>query len=140
MKSAILLFVAVLFTSVIGINSAMAKPKPVVPFCPCFTAKEIKATLAGSKVIACQDIRHLARPTDLLITSVTTDNGFGDPGFEAAIFGQEDSTGNNVYSCSLGDGITLDLVGIKDIGLTNAMACRLTIINSSPWKKCPPAP
>jgi len=138
MKSTILLFVTVLFTSVVGINSAMAKPK--APFCPCFTTKEIKATLAGSKVIACQDKRILARPTDFLITSVTTDNGFGDPGFEANIFGQEDSSGKNVYSCNLGDGITLDLVQIKDIGLTNAMACRLTIINSSPWKQCPKAP
>ena len=145
MKSTILFFVTVVFTLVVGINSAMAgkKPKKVIiantaqkpvltqPFCPCFTTEEIEAELAGPST-ECIDDRVLEEGIGS-ITRMDSANALVN------VSGKFDASSGYSYGCALGR-IGMDVefvVFFPDIGFTNMMACRLTIINSPSWKSCP---
>jgi len=141
--------------AIVGMNSAIAGkqntpvvikgplPLPVTiqngnangsiqPFCPCFTTEEIEAELAGPPV-ECLDDRILSESNGSL-TRMDSENAL------VSVSGKVDASLNYSYGCSLGRIVGGDVdfvVSFPDIGFTNMMACRLTIINSPSWQVCP---
>ena len=107
---------------------------PQQPFCPCFSIEDVEAVLAGgTEVVYCNDDRDAT--DDYIEIAIRNDNG--DVVQVTGI-----NPDNDYYTCYLGNVSQQDIVvGIPNIGLTNAMACRLTIINSPTWKNsdCPKA-
>ncbi len=102
------------------------------PFCPCFTTEEIEAELAGPPT-ECIDDRVLEEGLGS-ITRMDSVNALVN------VSGRLDSSsGSYLYGCGLGRlGMDVELiVSFPDIGFTNMMACRSTIINSPSWQSCP---
>ena len=102
------------------------------PYCPCFAAEEIEAELAGS-------------PTECLDDRVLED-GIGSltrmDSVNALVFvsGRSNASAGYSYACGLSRILGMDtepVVFFPDIGFTNMMACRSTIINTPSWGGCP---
>ena len=101
------------------------------PFCPCFATEEIETELAGPAT-ECIDDRVLEEGIGS-ITRMDSVNALVN------VSGRFNASSGYSYGCSLGRiGMDVDfVVSFPDIGFTNMMACRLTIINSPSWETCP---
>ena len=131
MKNSLSIFTLIL-AGVMTTITATAGDKGVQPFCPCFTTEEIEAQLKESVIASCIDDRVNIEP-GTSITSISNNN------YSVSIEGRPLIFPDSTYSCQIVAGGDF-VVAFSDIGFTNAMACRLTIINSPSWKNCPPAP
>jgi len=99
-----------------------------LPFCPCFSTSEIDNGYANQDVTECIDDRAFF--------------GFGDNQAKTeisflggAVVDIYTADGGASWACYMtGAG---SLVAFYDIGFTNAMACRQTVVNSQTWARCP---
>ena len=102
------------------------------PFCPCFSTEEIEAELAGPAT-ECVDDRVLEEGTGS-ITRMDSLNAL------VYVNGRFDASSGYSYGCGISRILGMDteaVVFFPDIGFTNMMACRLTIIKSPSWGSCP---
>lgn len=110
-----------------------------LPFCPCFSTEEINNAFNGITAEATCDDDRVLLGTDVDAATKLGYGGGADPGF---IVGARTRDGIT-WECIMGDvlpGNELNLiVYFTDIGFTNAMACRLAIMNSTVWTEtgCP---
>lgn len=103
------------------------------PFCPCFSTEEIDATIGDLTIVECNDDRigTGSAPQNVSGTSMLA----GPLALAGVAVGSTDN-----YHCTLVDENNNGIVSFDEIGFTNAMACRLAIINSSAWQRCPTTP
>lgn len=98
------------------------------PFCPCFSQNDLDEVLGTGTSIAdeCEDER------DQYYEQANTNIRIGTT--YALVIENETL---DQWDCSLYDNSPGAVVILRDIGVTNAMACRALIINSPQWARCP---
>jgi hypothetical protein len=109
-----------------------------LPFCPCFSTDEINSFLGNSEVSLCEDDRVVGT-SGIGVTTIVT-NTLDSTQKSVSVEGISDECALS-WSCKMVvviSGSPAEVVlDYFDIGFTNAMACRLAIINSNGWTQCP---
>ena len=107
--------------------SAVAHADTTSPFCPCFSLDEIN-TSVSAVAVECFDDRYLDDGAGVVLMQAA------DGSVVSLITGDAGTS----WQCQLrtsGDLSDL-IVSITGLGLADAMACRLAIIESKTWKTC----
>ncbi|HBE92852.1 MAG TPA: hypothetical protein DDW55_10105 [Gammaproteobacteria bacterium] len=126
----ILLTVALLSSAIVHAKPPGTASNDNLPFCPCFSTSEIDNGYANQDVTECIDDRAFFGIGDDLARTIISFLGGGDVEVYSA-------DGGASWLCYMTGAEIGPLVGFNDIGFTNAMACRQTVVNSQTWTRCP---